>query len=747
MITEAERSRLRDIISHISRRPTSEGPTPHKDVFLLALLSVFQESETGENRFPLDERLDSAFEHAWKTHVFDLEYSSVRIELPFWYLQNDGVWTVVPKPGCESTVLSFSRATRRRIIDCIEFGKLSDEMYSVFKNQEARSYLQQLVEDRLKSRRGGRTTMPATYLTNPFVAYLNTLQGLDANNQGALAEAQARQPLFNEIRVEHELAPAILHRLLGAGGDPGDVILTGHAGDGKSTLALEVIRSIDADIPFEKRTEVACNGSTIVVVKDLSEWSEPERDALLDEILRGDPSVRHLIVSNTGALLSTFRDRCERAGLDRISVENDLLGAFDTPGEADFGFGTARFKVHNLARRNNVEFGMRMLGRMVESRKWDACRACPSSASCPIFANREILRRNRAIAFERIAWLYERAYAYGGRLTMRQLGAHFAFLLTGGLGCRTAAAGRTEAAFFNLFWGDDGHDEVRGAPRQLRAVALMREQGFNTLRSPSEDRLLRESEETPLARTDPELAALETRLRAPVRARPDETPEEREARAAQSRRNYRRAVYFLGTPGEGEAKKTAFARFLDGFLDSPTLRDALSWRKDRTLFNGTRLAPSLFRVLQEEFSGIRSPEGRADEDRLYITLGGRSPGVRRSAQPVLAECEFSRKFEIAMQPDGTPVLRGRGRELAGAELRLSIPFLDYIDERGRGALGRGLDRAYRNRIEAFKADLLRRLSDPENEELVLLRRNADGSLKTLGIRVRNDRDGTKLEVH
>ena len=330
---------------------------------------------------------------------------------------------------------------------------------------------------------------------------------------------------------------------------------------------------------------------------------------------------------------------------------------------------------------------------------------------------------------------------------MRQLGAHFAFLLTGGQGCRTAAAGRTEAAFFNLFWGDDGRDEVRGAPRQLRAVALMREQGFNTLRSPSEDRLLRESAETPLARTDPGLAALEARLRAPVRARPGEAPEEREARTAQSRRNYRRAVYFLGTPGDGEEERTAFARFLDGFLASPTLRDALSWRKDRTLFNGTRLAPSLFRVLQEEFSGIRAPEGRTADDRLYITLGGRSPGVRRSAQPVLAECEFSRKFEIAMQPDGTPALRGRGRELKGAELRLSIPFLDYIDERGRGALGRGLDRAYRNRIEAFKADLLKGLSDPENEELVLLRRNADGKLETLGVRIRNDRDGTKLEVH
>ena len=374
---------------------------------------------------------------------------------------------------------------------------------------------------------------------NPFVSYLNSLQGTDANNLGALAEFQARNPLFEEIRVDHELTPVIRDTLLGNGREPGNVILTGHAGDGKSTLALEVIRSLDPDVPFERKTEVRCNGVRIVVVKDLSEWSEPERDALLDEWLRADPSVRYLVVSNTGALLSAFCDRCEKAGKDRVSVENELLAAFDSEREGSFGFGPARFAVHNLARRNNIGLAMKVLGKMVSSSKWEDCRSCPNARTCPVFANREILRRNADPAFRRISWLYERVHAYGSRLTMRQFGAHFAYFLTGGLDCRAAGTLTGTAAdgirFFNLFWGDDGEKDSKGAAHQLRAVALMSEQGFNAIRSPQENRLLRDPAEAPLARTDAELAGLEARLRAPAANRPGEKPEEKEARDAKDK--------------------------------------------------------------------------------------------------------------------------------------------------------------------------------------------------------------------
>ena len=726
--------------------PSGVQKKPHKLLLLLAVARLANRRVINAPLISYSQELVDEFKLLFDRFKADGDRN--RPYNPFFHLRTSGVWRLVSNPGQEQALEDATSiggpGDLNRLVKCVSAeGVLREILF----NDEFNLAFQQLAEQRLSSQRA----IGGLEMENPFVAYLNTLQGIDANNQGALAETQSRQPLFEEIRVGHELAPVILSMLQGDGREACNVILTGHAGDGKSTLALEIVRTIDPNVTFEKKTEVVSDGARIIVVKDLSEWSEAERDALLEDIASVDPNVRYLIVSNTGALLSIFCNRCRLISSDRVTVESELLDAFDATGEsAWFSFGVANFAVFNLACRNNIRLGMDMLGKMVESRKWEDCRACPCSSTCPIMANREILRRNREIAFVRIAWLYERAYAYGGRLTMRQLGAHFAFFLTGGLNCQRASRlsvrEKDGYRFFNLFWGDDGVQDVRDAVRQLRAVSLMREQGFNKFRSPREDRLLRLGRTPPLSQTDPSLAALEERLREPISARAHEETDEQADKKARYRRNYRRGVYFLGSPSRDENATQDFDRFLDGFLASAKLRDALSWRSEPSRFNGNRLLPSLFRVLQEEFSGIRFAEGGTGGDRLYITLGGRSSNVRRSAQPVLADCDFSRSFSVTLDADGTPVLRGRGRALEDVELRLSIPFLDYIADRGVGALGRGLDRAYRNRIEAFKAALLERLVDTQSEELVLLRKNADGSLSTLSVRIREGRAGKEMEV-
>lgn len=743
-MTSEKLNRIKALIEAL--QPEGATQKPHKLLLLLAVARIIQREGLGDAIIKYTPELVAEFRLVFERFKTDDDRN--RPYNPFFHLRTSGIWRLIPNPGQEQALEHASSIGGPGDLSrMVKGASIEGVLLEIFLDSEAIVMFQQLAEQRLAC----RSLTEGASMYNSFVAYLNTLHGTDANSQGALAETQSREPLFEEIRVGHELSPTILSMLLGDGREASNVILTGHAGDGKSILALEIVRTIDPNVQFDKKTEVSSNGVRIVVVKDLSEWSEAERDALLDDLNRAEPNVRYLIVSNTGALLSMFCDRCRRISRDRVTVESELLGAFDATGEsAWFSFGIAVFAVFNLARRNNIRLGMEVLGKMVESRKWEDCRACPCSSTCPILANREILRRNREIAFMRIAWLYERAYAYGGRLTMRQLGAHFVFFLTGGLNCQRVSQlsvrQKEGYRFFNLFWGDDGVQDVRDAVRQLHAVSLMREQGFNKFRSPREDRLLRLGGATPVRQTDPSLAELEERLRTPVSACAGEDVGEREDNEARRRRNYRRAVYFLGSAGGNEESQQGFERFLDGFLASPKLRDALLWRSNPHQFNGNRLLPSLFRVLQEEFSGIRFAEGGTGGDRLYITLGGRSSTVRRSAQPVLADCDFSRSFSAVLDSDGTPVLRGRGHSLEGVELRLSIPFLDYITDRGRGVLGRGLDRAYRNRIEAFKAALLERLADTQNEELVILRKNADGSLSPLSVRIREGRAGKEMEV-
>lgn len=743
MISEAERRRIEGILSRLSRCPTSDGPAPHKDVFLLALLSVFQESQTGENQFPLDDRLDKAFEKAWKTYIPDQVYSVTRIELPFGYLKNDGVWTIVPKSGCEAIVQSFSRATRRRIVDCIAFGKLSDELFAIFKNQDARSCLQQLVEDRLKRRKTERTIMPDMYNeNNPFVAYLNTLQGIDANNKGSLAESQARNPLFKELRVPHPLAAEIINEL--TGDDGGHVILTGHAGDGKSTLALEIIRALrgfppDDPIPdgLKKREAISWRGRTISVVKDLSECTEDERKALVGNMFRPESTERFLIVSNTGPILTLFRGNRDRTGEDVAAIEDRLLDAMDSSKRREFTFGSISFVVHNLARKDNLDLGMSLLEKMVLSSQWGRCQSCSASGRCPLFANRNLLLKFFPLVSQRIWMLYFRAYAYGERFTMRQMSAHFSFLLTGGASCREMAARVASGAeirlerhlFTNLFWGDDGKNDIPQAVRQLHVVSVMREQHFDARFSPREERQFWNfGGGNPLATTDAALAELETRTRGGKKSSLCGLD------AALMRRQYRRLVFFLGSPVPNG--NDGFLEFLSAFLNSPRLLDVKGWRDNPASFKAKSLIVPIYNVLQEEFSGMRPPEGAGKVGTLFITLNRRTSEIRQSVQLVLSKFEFHDNLEIRLV-DGTPMLCGIGK-LDGIQLDLPLPFLDYITAQNKGELGRGLQRSYRDRIEDLKARILAAIHMGDAQGLVLLRRRTDGTLSTVSVKPIDD---------
>ena len=583
---------------------------------------------------------------------------------------------------------------------------------------------------------------------NPFVAYLNTLQGTDGNNKGSLAEAQARNPLFKELRVHHPLSEEIFSEL--TGNDGGHVILTGHAGDGKSTLALEVIRALrnlPPDDPLrdglKKRESIPCNGRTIIVIKDLSECTAEDRAALVEDLFRPGSTDRFLLVSNTGALLSLFRENRERTGEDVGTIEDRLLDAMDSDTRQAFAFGPLTFGVHNLARKDNLDLGMQMLARMVHSPQWAPCKECPVSDSCPLRMNRDLLAKHYELAANRIRLLYFRAYAYGERLTMRQMAAHFSFLLTGGATCREMSAQVESGAeirperhlFSNLFWGDNGEQECPQAVRQLHAVAVMLEQGFNTRFSPwQERRFWNFGASSPLAATDPELAGLESQLRGGKKAsRPS-------LEASLLRRQYRRLVYFLGSPPDGE--KEGFKKFLSVFLNSPRLLDFQGWRERPETFKAKQLVVPIYCVLQEEFSGMRPPDGTNKTGTLYITLNRRESEVRQSVQLVLAKFDFQDCLEPRLV-DGTPVLCGIGR-LGGIDLDLPLPFLDYLTLRNKGELGRGLQRSYRDRIEDFKARILKALKTGVPHGLVLLQRRTDDPFST--VTVKPSADAKSLEV-
>jgi hypothetical protein len=138
-----------------------------------------------------------------------------------------------------------------------------------------------------------------------------------------------------------------------------------------------------------------------------------------------------------------------------------------------------------------------------------------------------------------------------------------------------------------------------------------------------------------------------------------------------------------------------------------------------------------------------------DERRLYVTLNRHRNEVRQSAQVVLAQVDWSTavKLELCSLEDavgGTRidlVLKGRDH-LEGTDLRLTVPFLDYVVMRHFGELGEVLQTAYRERLNQFKAQVQKKASSAD-ESIMLVRLKNDHTFRRQHYSIRNER----LEVN
>lgn len=217
-----------------------------------------------------------------------------------------------------------------------------------------------------------------------FIAYLNSLHSLEASGANALAESQAVNPYFGDLYEPFPLGEALTQLLEHRSGHV--VILSGHAGDGKSTIALDIYKTLNGldlkaplTAPLRERELIERPSGHITIVKDMSELSAEQRQAWLREAFT-EGSGGWLIVSNTGPLLNSLRQYARDRGLPE--VEDDILRHLDQP------LGTDQLDRHvlthfdkdlvilNLSRFDNTNLGARLLGRLVEHPGWAGCKGC-----------------------------------------------------------------------------------------------------------------------------------------------------------------------------------------------------------------------------------------------------------------------------------------------------------------------------------------------------------------------------------
>lgn len=161
-----------------------------------------------------------------------------------------------------------------------------------------------------------------------FINYINSLHNLNASGVNALAESQSKSPYFDEIYTPFPVVDTI--RKLIEGHNNNIVVLTGHAGDGKSTIAFDILKTLQKlDTSYQAKTFKEyeyVDKHNLHVLKDMSELSSDTRSHYLSQAFGSKGN--WIIVSNTGPLLTSVTDALENTNLqgkDNLSRILEIL--------------------------------------------------------------------------------------------------------------------------------------------------------------------------------------------------------------------------------------------------------------------------------------------------------------------------------------------------------------------------------------------------------------------------------------
>ena len=136
---------------------------------------------------------------------------------------------------------------------------------------------------------------------NEFVNYLNSTNNVGGNSTGSLAESQVKSRFYDSVKVDRKLGNYITDCV--TSGNHQAFILTGHAGDGKTSILVQVLKTLGYLQPGAG-LQVEEKFSNFLYIKDMSEIAaDNQADALRMALAAPQGQKTSLIISNTGPLL------------------------------------------------------------------------------------------------------------------------------------------------------------------------------------------------------------------------------------------------------------------------------------------------------------------------------------------------------------------------------------------------------------------------------------------------------------
>jgi hypothetical protein len=321
---------------------------------------------------------------------------------------------------------------------------------------------------------------------NPFVDYLNSMNNANSNTIAALAESQVLSPFYKKIQIERRLGAYIAERI--RSNEKITVILTGHAGDGKTSILVQVLMDLNMltpNTPLKEEESFTSQGISLYAVKDMSELPEEKQLSYCKKALESPQNNQSaIVISNTGPLLKCFEEirksQCEAECIDfteneKNELQNIILSQLDSNDDSMISIVGYDVLMINMARVDNVSFAEKILDKLLADELWNPCNSCEKKEKCHIYFNVQQVKKYQSRVLSFINAFYRNLYENDKRMTIRQMISQISFSITGNHSCADIKIGNKDSLkfkylFSNLFFGYCGLDEIENAD-QIQGVA------------------------------------------------------------------------------------------------------------------------------------------------------------------------------------------------------------------------------------------------------------------------------------
>lgn len=259
-----------------------------------------------------------------------------------------------------------------------------------------------------------------------YVNYLNSLHNANAANENTIAENQIKNDYYDEIKINRDIGDILYKKLIS---ENMLLILTGHAGDGKTSILSQFISKNESKIVLDKSGYFSARNKKIFYIKDFSEYNSSEQYSMLEKACDESKESSSILISNVGPLIENLKKLYSKNSIDLDDAEDEILNIIDH-GKGEFlnfnGIKTNIFLV-NIARINNISFIGNFIDKILNPSLWDD----QNYENNIIYKNFKICYEKK----ERLKKLVERfyiwQYEHNERSTIRQIVAHIAYSLTG----------------------------------------------------------------------------------------------------------------------------------------------------------------------------------------------------------------------------------------------------------------------------------------------------------------------------